>query len=479
MLDKNNVEIRTGDIVKIEGSFFKVDNGLYYVDNAPGNPTWCGSDLSLHKIRRNGELSIAKNSIAFWPLKAFTNNREKNAMANEWNKEQATIEVIEGIPTEHIQKYFTERAEQTQKQADYQKWNWGEESEYYKKLLDMAGHYKEVVNYIKAKEQTTEQQPEVVEDTTEQPEAEQTEPQTIKRKYFPINETLARQAKGMWSFSEYTPNSTTNSYKAEVNKAYKIVEKIAERKPQRLNEALEVAERYSRKYAEWINKSNSIEMQCPSVMICGAGNFPVRKKEKQNAARDKHMKDYEYVNGYLNKLENLLHGKEIIKSHDKDAVEKLQEKVDDLKNLQQTMKDANAYYKKKNTLEGFEMKEELKEDCYRMIESGWSDRPFPSYRLTNNNAKIKNTQNRLDRLTKAKATPTQEVIENDICKVVENTEAMRIQLIFDGKPSEQIRNILKSNGFRWAPSQGAWQRQLTSNARYATKRVIEQLENIA
>ena len=76
-----------------------------------------------------------------------------------------------------------------------------------------------------------------------------------------------------------------------------------------------------------INKGNQIEMQCPSVMICGGSNFPVRKKEKQNAARERHYKELEYINNYINKLENILYGNEIIKSGDADAIEKLQEKL--------------------------------------------------------------------------------------------------------------------------------------------------------
>ena len=61
---------------------------------------------------------------------------------------------------------------------------------------------------------------------------------------------------------------------------------------------------------------------------------------------------------------------------------------------------------------------------------------------------------------------------------VENTEAMRYQIIFDGKPEPEVRYLLKSNGFKWAPSQGAWQRQITSNGRYALGKVIEKLKEM-
>ena len=63
-------------------------------------------------------------------------------------------------------------------------------------------------------------------------------------------------------------------------------------------------------------------------------------------------------------------------------------------------------------------------------------------------------------------------------KVVENTEAMRYQIIFDGKPEPEIRDLLKGHGFKWAPSQGAWQRQITANGRYALKEVVEKLKEM-
>jgi hypothetical protein len=56
-----------------------------------------------------------------------------------------------------------------------------------------------------------------------------------------------------------------------------------------------------------------------------------------------------------------------------------------------------------------------------------------------------------------------------VCDLVENFEENRIQIVFDGKPSAEVRAELKGNGFRWAPSQSAWQRQLNNAGRYAAK----------
>ena len=62
-------------------------------------------------------------------------------------------------------------------------------------------------------------------------------------------------------------------------------------------------------------------------------------------------------------------------------------------------------------------------------------------------------------------------INGETAKIIRNKDEMRLQLVFDGKPAEKTREILKSNGFRWAPSQTAWQRLLNDNSEYALKRI--------
>ena len=54
-----------------------------------------------------------------------------------------------------------------------------------------------------------------------------------------------------------------------------------------------------------------------------------------------------------------------------------------------------------------------------------------------------------------------------------NREENRVQIIFDGKPDADVRAALKQNSFRWAPSQGAWQRMLTQNGICAARQVTE------
>jgi hypothetical protein len=505
MKDINEVEMKTGDIVEIRNAYFKNDNGIYFVAHTPNDVSWCGKDYSLTKMCKNGKISTNSRNIAFWPLCAFTNNSQKNTECHEWNKEHATIEIIYNIDNSQVIEHFKQEVEVMKQQTEYNSRYYGENEKCTNLSRDIYNLYIEVVARMEKKEETEvkedikpieqqikEDQTEAIaevetvtkEQTEETPTHEQPQQEittTIERKYYPINEQLAKTSKSLWSFNDYIPNSATESYKSEVEKAYKVVDRIAQEKPDRLQDALTIAERFSKAYADWKNKEYSIEMMCPSVMICGAGNFPVRKKEKQNAARDKHMKDFEYINGYLQKLENILHGNEIIKSGDKDAIEKLTDKLKQLEESQELMKQVNTYYRKNNTLDGCNLISQKTINTIKdiMTRIPYHTQPFASYELTNNNASIKATKQRLEALQKVKEEGTKETIQSEICQVVENSELMRIQLLFDSIPDVETRSILKSNGFKWSPTNKAWQRQLTDNARYSTKKVIEQLEKLS
>lgn len=302
-----------------------------------------------------------------------------------------------------------------------------------------------------------------------------------ERKYFPINERDARAAHNMMSMRDYAEGSTTVGYRREVDKAYDIADKAAEKKPEEAERAYRLAERYSKKMAEYYNKESSIGMMCPSVMISGAGNFPVKKKERQVAAWQRNHEFYEYVQGILGKIENILYGREIIKSDDERAIEKLEEKLEDLKVTQERMKAANKAVRMKDTEAGDDALREMgysEEAIKELREPNYIGRiGYPSYLLTNNNQNIHRIEERLKRLKAVKEKGSSEQ-EYETFKVVENTEAMRYQIIFDGKPDAEVRTLLKSNGFKWAPSQGAWQRQITKNGKWALNRVVEKLKEM-
>lgn len=302
-----------------------------------------------------------------------------------------------------------------------------------------------------------------------------------ERKYFHINESSARTAHDMMSMRDYAEGSTTAEYRSVVDKAYSLADKVAEKKPEEAERAYRLAERYAKKMADYFNRESSIGMMCPSVMISGAGNFPVKKKEKQVAAWDRNHQFYTEVQGILGKIENILYGREIIKSDDERAIEKLEEKLQDMRELQEQMKAANRALRLKDTEASNDALREMgysEEDIKKLREPDLCGRiGYPDYALQNNNANIHRVEGRIKDLRAVKEKGSSEQ-EYRTFKVVENTEAMRYQIIFDGKPEPEVRDLLKGHGFKWAPSQGAWQRQITANGRYALKEVVEKLKEM-
>ena len=59
-------------------------------------------------------------------------------------------------------------------------------------------------------------------------------------------------------------------------------------------------------------------------------------------------------------------------------------------------------------------------------------------------------------------------------EILANEHLDRLQIKFDGKPSEEVRTDLKKRGFRWSPHYGVWQRQLTNDAMWEAKRILNE-----
>ena len=155
---------------------------------------------------------------------------------------------------------------------------------------------------------------------------------------------------------------------------------------------------------------------------------------------------------------------------DPQAAAKLEAKLVKLESAQETMKAVNAYFRKNKTLEGCPSltPEQITKLQQEMSQSWHLDksRPYPAYMLSNNNAEIRRIRGRIEQVRQHGDTNFAGW-EFDGGRVEANKADNRLQVFFDGKPDEAARDELKANGFRWAPSVGAWQRQLNKNAYYA------------
>lgn len=290
--------------------------------------------------------------------------------------------------------------------------------------------------------------------------------------YYKINEDAARRAKEMNSFYEYRPGSATEEYKAMVDKAVQVAEAQKKRVDPMYHEKIDgLLDAYARKLAENMNSGYAIDARVPSVMIAGPANFPTRKKEKQNAARDRNMEEWKKIQGLLDKMKST--GTGGISADDPDAVGKLREKLENLEELQETMKFVNDYYRKNGTLDRCPFLthtqiQKLKSD----MESNWhyGNAPYLPWQLSNNSAEIRRVKKRIEELER-KADTDYAGWEFGGGYVEVNREDNRLRIFFEEKPDEAARSELKSNGFKWSPKAGAWQRQITANAFHAADRI--------
>ena len=273
----------------------------------------------------------------------------------------------------------------------------------------------------------------------------------MKRKYYELNEGLARTAKSINSFSDYVENTATNEYKYYCDKVYDVLEKIIEQKPNLAEKATYKVDRYCRKLADYYNAYYKNEASCPSILITGAGNFPIKKKNAQNKRREKLHETWKYLEQQSEQIKNLLIMDQPILSKNQDAVELLEEKIAKLEEEHKQKLYWNKYYKKNGTLKGAEglsdKQIEIVEDFVRRNPS------FAPFSVTNDTANIRRYKQRLEKMKEAKATGTKIETVNDennnkLFKVVKNTELMRLQLIFTDKPNDEVRTILKKNSFR-------------------------------
>lgn len=396
----------------------------------------------------------------------------------------------------------------------------------------------------------------------------------FKSNYTPANERTARIAKEINSFSDYKEGSATQEQRYYVDCIVSYANGLLEKHPtddqEKLDTVQSYIDRYSAKVAAAIDRMNSIDTRCPSVLVAGPSNFPARKKEKQNSARDSFWRDCGdlfktdgYGNYYYKKIRLTLTDTGAIMSDDKDAVTKIKAKIAKLETMPDPYGNKKAEIRrlkerllvlspdevkagKKITINGktatFEnivslfdgrkpqksvyksaftdieeapryylnipllfsdgkrsykefVSEEVSEAGTEISTHGNAENNYkPIWKPLDDNKKFYLVINRISgsgnkaviysilrdldpRRQKAQedATPDEKTatINGESVTIKSNAEAMRLQLFFDGKPAEETRSLLKSNGFKWAPSKSAWQRLLNENATRALNRIVD------
>ena len=200
-------------------------------------------------------------------------------------------------------------------------------------------------------------------------------------KYYPIDEDTARRAHEMMSMRDYKPGSATAGYRAAVDEAAALVERCKAATSPYYHDKLDtLLDRYARRLAQWTNDYNRNGASCPSVLICGAANFPTRKKERQNAREDTLWQEYKTIQAILDKIKST--GSGPVDLTDPHAREMLQDQLRQLQHKLDDGKAMNAWHRKHKTMQGFPGMSD--DNAARMDEAiqsaySWAQKPMPDY----------------------------------------------------------------------------------------------------
>lgn len=255
-----------------------------------------------------------------------------------------------------------------------------------------------------------------------------------------------------------------NDYAETLQGDFESLAKLADTEERRAQLAEEFA-LYRAGYAKRTRALLHSKARCMSTMITGRSNFPVERQRKRSAIADRRSQELiDFRERALAAIRKALCPElRPIMAGDSDATDRLRQKIAEAEKLQEAMKAANAAIRK-HAKAGPEAqvaalvalghpearaRELLRPDfCGRI--------GFPDYELTNNNANIRRMKERLAGIERAQATP-ETVREGKAARLEDCPAENRVRLFFPGKPAVEVRERLKRNGFRWAPSLGCWQ----------------------
>lgn len=258
-------------------------------------------------------------------------------------------------------------------------------------------------------------------------------------------------------------------------------------------------ERYIQNYRKYLSNWLSAKSRCISPMITGPANFPVRRNEKANNSERKRGEEF------FAWRERALHAIEKQRLASRPESEILK---DQFKQIKRHMAESAATILMIDTGENTYSARplfvsSLTGTIKRLAKNGKGEllklaldyvKELNKWVIEKGGKEIVTAKNGIWKLEQVAVAAIEEKADlavkgNGIEKmsfpnsigdieIVKNYQMDRIQIMFPGKPSEEIRTILKGEAFKWAPSQSAWQRQLTGNAEWAAKRMIQKFLQI-
>ena len=242
-------------------------------------------------------------------------------------------------------------------------------------------------------------------------------------------------------------------------------------------------EGYAKRYRAYLASSS----RCVSWFIAGPSKFPAARMNKRADVAHRRLDEMlEFRRHALQSIRSTLRPdlKPIMAGDaDADALERLQLQLTKLSRNQEYIRAANAAIRKT-------AKKGRDAQIVGLVELGFSDAQasqwliadfggrigFPDYALTNNRVDIRRIEKRIKAVEARAGWETNEVEDGSGVTVREDVEANPVMLYFPGKPDAATHTTLKVNGFKWPPTQGAWQRYLNAAGQAAARAILDSLQ---
>lgn len=233
-----------------------------------------------------------------------------------------------------------------------------------------------------------------------------------------------------------------NSYEARLQARKERLQKLAEKTAKKADEA----------YTRGRQVLDLIPLGQPILTDHYSAKSFRSQKEKAIKSVERSFEMRKQAEAYETRAEGV--GTGGVSQDDPDAIPKLKEKLAKLEEEREAIKNINKKARAN------------------------SEEKLPSFYLGNIGANIRSTKKRIAILEKMAQRTQQPDIQGNGYTFRESLEVNRLQFIFTGKPSEEIRATLKKYGYRWSPTNGVWQAYRSPNGRYGARHIIAYLDTL-
>jgi hypothetical protein len=239
----------------------------------------------------------------------------------------------------------------------------------------------------------------------------------------------------------------------------------AEKKGARIERFRELADKKQAEGTALIDRAHEMADMIPFGQPILVGHYSEKRdrnfRDRIGNTWDRGFKTLETAEYYARRADNA-ESNRAISSDDPEAIRALKEKLQNLKASHELMVQGNKIIRNKKLTPAQKVEELIKiglesASARAALEpDSFGDVGFPKYAITNSGANIRNVEKRIEILEQGVKEVTTEQMIGDI-SIINSVEENRVMIMFPGIPDEAIREKLKRDGFRWSPSNGAWQ----------------------